>query len=351
MILKPATVPPYFKGGFFGATKSGKTFTVTKLMSQFISEYIKNGQLAMYDSEPSAGFVSGMVKKITGKELIVCNSRSFSDLMEFTEECIKQHYVALVDSITHPWRSLCDDYLEAKKSRVKGAGGNPSTTKLTLQDWNPIKSIWNKFTELFAYSPIHIVIVGREGDTWETVTNEEGNEEVKKTGVKMKTETECGYEPSLLVQMRHSDLTGKNVKTGHFALVVGDRFDALTGKISKNNPDIEFFKPHINLLNIGGKADEKSEGKKMFENQPGKNFETIKTERAGILENIKDDIMLKYPGMSTEDKQKRIEILRKVFDTSSWTELEEGIEKFNAEILRNSRIKLNEILNPKEVNA
>ena len=63
MILKPAISPSYFKCGFFGSTGTGKTFTAAKLMSQFIAEYCKGSQLAMFDTEPSAGFVAPMVKK------------------------------------------------------------------------------------------------------------------------------------------------------------------------------------------------------------------------------------------------------------------------------------------------
>ena len=337
MNLTAAKTPAYLMAGFFGNTGTGKTFTAVKMLAQFSKEYANSAQLAMFDTEPSAGFVAPLVKKITGKELLSVSSRAFYDLMDFANECIKNNYIAIVDSITHPWRSLCEDYLDAKRSRVKGAGGNPETARLSLKDWGPLKDMWNKFSEKFVYSPCHFCIVGREGDVWETVEDDEGKEEMKKTGVKMKTESEFGYEPSLLVQMR---LQNNN----HIAFVPKDRFDVLTGKFSENNPDISFFKPHIDMLNLGGKHTEKSDGKKVFNAGSGPNYETIKAQRAAVLENIKDDILLVYPGQTAAEKKAKVEALRSAFGTSAWTELEEDNKKHPIEALKAGREKLATIL-------
>ena len=337
MNLKPAIAPSFLKIGFFGETGTGKTFTSAKVLSQFVAKYCHGSQIAMYDTEPSAGFIAPMVKKITGKDLIVCSSRSFSDLMEFTDECIKNKYVAIADSITHPWRSLCSDFLEAKKSRVKGAGGRPETARLSLKDWGPIKEIWNTFSEKYVFSPIHFCINGRQGDAWDTVTDDEGNENMQKTGVKMKTETEFGHEPSLLVQMRFEH-------EKHIAFVTKDRFDFLTGKFSENNPGLDFFEPHISALNIGGAQVIKSEGKKIFEQGNGPNWETLKAQREATLENIKDDITLVYPGRSAEENKIKIEIMREAFGTSAWSELESDEKKFSNNDLVLGREKLQTIL-------
>jgi hypothetical protein len=348
MNLVPAITSPFFKCGFFGPTGSGKTWTASKVMAQFIAKFFKGSQLAMFDTEPAAGFVAPMVKEITGKELIVCSSRSFSDLMDFTQECIDKKYVALADSITHPWRTLCSDFLEAKKSRVNGAGGRTETTKLSLKDWGPIKEIWNQFSEKYVFSPVHFCICGREGDMWDMVTDEEGNEEMRKTGVKMKTEGEFGHEPSLLVQMRIADTTTEKTKTGHFAYVTKDRSDQLTGLISGNNPDIEFFMPHILKLNIGGVNVTKSDGKKIFNAGTGPNWETIRARRKAILESIKDDLVLSFPGRTTEENKGKVEALRAAFGTSAWTELEEDEKKWPLESLESGREKMQTFLKEKK---
>jgi hypothetical protein len=350
MNLQPAVAPSFLKVGFFGDTGSGKSWTAAQFLSQFIKEYCPESQLAMFDTEPSAGYVAPMVKAITGKELLSVSSRSFADLMDFTKECIDKKYVALVDSVTHPWRTLCSDFLEAKKSRVRAANGRVETVILSLKDWGPIKEIWNQFSELFVFSPIHFCIAGREGDVWEQVTDEEGNTKSEKTGVKMKTETEFGYEPSLLIRMQITHIEkaqGKEpekIRTGHFAYVPKDRFNVLTGYTSPNNPDIEFFRPHLDCLNIGGKGIMKSEGKKIFEAGSGPNWETIKAQRAGMLENIKDDLTLVYPGRTNEENKAKVQALRHAFGTSSWTELETDERKFPLDVLVDGRDKLTEFL-------
>ena len=344
MNLKPAAAPSFLKAGFFGDTGTGKTYTAAKFLAQFIAKYVSSSQLAIFDTEPSAGYIAPMVKEITGKELLAFSSRSFSDLMDFTRECIDKKYVCLVDSVTHPWRTLCTDYLEAKKSRVESAGGRKETTRLSLKDWGPIKDMWNKFSELYVYSPIHACIAGREGDVWEQVTDDEGKSEAVKTGVKMKTEGEFGYEPSLLVRMTLADTSGEIIKNGHFALVVKDRFNILTGKLSANNPDISFFMPYLDALNLGGAIMPKSEGKKIFDAGSGPNWETIKAQRTATLENIKDDITLVYPGRTAEDNKVKITVLREAFGTSSWTELEEDDKKYSIGALIEGRKKLATIL-------
>ena len=341
MILKPATRPAYLKAGFFGGTGTGKTFTVAKVLSQFQKEYCPESQIAAFDTEPSMGYIAPMVKKITGKDLLVFSSRSFADLLDFTKECIAKKHIAIVDSITHPWRQLCTDYLDAKKSRVSSAGGNISTVKLSLKDWGPLKEMWQKFSELFVYSPIHIAIIGREGDVWETIVDDEGKEEIKKVGVKMKTETELGYEPSLLVQMR---LEGKE----HLAFVAKDRFDAMTGLTSTNNPDIEFFRPHIALLDLKGKGPEKHEGKPSFEKGTGPNWETIKARREAVLENVKDDLLLACPGRGDDEKAEKVKMLREAFGTSAWTAMESDERKYPLETLEAGRKKLAEIISKKK---
>jgi hypothetical protein len=338
MELKPAIAPSHLKGGFFGDTGSGKTHTVAKFLSQFQKQYCPESQIAMYDSEPSAGYVAPMVKQITGKDLLAFSSRSFADLLEFTNECVKKKHIAIIDSITHPWRDLCQDYLEAKKSRVAGAGGNVNTVRLSMKDWGPIKDMWNKFSELFVYSPLHIVIIGREGDVWDTVIDEEGKEEIKKTGVKMKTEKELGYEPSLLVQMQ---LSG----TKHLAFVTKERFNIMTGLTSSNNPDIEFFRPHLDMLNLNGQGPQKHEGKQIFEKGEGANWETLKARREAIIESVKDELLLAYPGRSDDDKVQKVKLIRQVFgEQVSWTALESDTKTFTTEVLEKGRETLKKIV-------
>jgi len=331
--LKPAGKPAFLKLGFYGNTGTGKTWTAAKVLSQFIAEYLPDSQLAMFDTEPAAGYIAPMVKEITGKELLAVHSRSFPDLLDFAKTCKDKGYVALLDSATHPWRQLCADFLSAKRSRVKAVGGNPETTKLALSDWGPLKDIWNQFTEMYCFDPVHWCMCGREGDVWEMTQDEEGNEKMEKTGVKMKTETETGYEPSLLVQMVLRD-------NKHIARIKKDRFDALrAGDESTTDPDIEFFRPHLAMLDIGGAGPDVSVVP-TFGHEQGANFETIRREREALLEEIKDDLVLALPGQDKDSKQQKVLALREAFGTSSWTKLEKNHNEFPAEVLRQGRSTL-----------
>jgi hypothetical protein len=80
----------------------------------------------------------------------------------------------------------------------------PSTSFDSPQaDANPIKTIWNsRWAGKFLNSPLHFVIAGRAGYESDIEENEETHKkELTKTGIKMKTEGEFGFEPSLLIQM------------------------------------------------------------------------------------------------------------------------------------------------------
>ena len=340
--LAPAIGPAHLRLGFFGKAGSGKTYTMAKLLSQFIAEYAPDKQLAMFDTEGGAGYIAHMVKAITGKDLLVVTAQTFSELLEFASLCRDNGYVAMLDSATHPWRSLCADYLEAKKSRVIGAGGNPHTVRLSLKDWGPIKDMWAKFADAFRYDPVHWAICGREGDNWTTVTDDEGNDELRKDGEKMKTETETGYEPSLLVQMRtHDDPrwtpNSKASVVLHEAIVRKDRFDVLTGQVGID-PDIEFFRPHIDLLLLGGQqAAPSGDATPVFEPGGGANYRTIKARRDGLLENIKDDLLLAWPGQTAADKKAKVEALRRTFGTSSWTDLTDNDKEYSLDALVDGR--------------
>ncbi len=341
-LLKPATQPSYLKIGCFGHTGTGKTWTMVQLLSQFIAEYVPGSQLAMFDTESGSGYIAPMVKRITGKELLVVHSQSFSELLTFADECRENNYVAILDSATHPWRSLCADYLAAKKTRVKAAHGNTDTVRLALKDWGPLKEMWNKFSDKLRYDPVHWCICGREGDVWEDVKDDEGENQLTKTGTKMKTETELGYEPSLLIRMTLNE-------NDHIAFVTKERFGILTGKSAKD-PDIEFFRPYLNLLNLGGIHPKPSDNPERVwpdgNGNGGMNWETIQKQRLAILDEIKDDLLLVYPGMDKDSKVGKVKALREVFQVG-WTTLENDHKSYPVEVLKAGRESLQKYLKEK----
>ena len=342
--LKESKAPAYLKLAFYGLAGSGKTYTAARVLSQFIREYAPDLQLALYDTEGGAGFVAPMVQELSGKPLVSIAATSFVELREFLELCPGK-YIGLVDSATHPWRTLCEDYLEAKRSRVKGAGGNTETVRLALADWGPIKEMWNKgFSDPFKFLPAHLCYCGRAGDVWETIKDEEGKDKIQATGKKMKIEAESAYEPSLLIEMvRVANPAYARKETTnqwlHQAQIVKDRSSLLTGKAA-DDPDIEFFRPHIDFLTNGVHAAPNTEPLAAFAAGHGKNWETIRRERKAFLEEIKDDLLSAFPGQSAAEKKAKVDLLRKAFGTSSWTALDGDEKTWPPKALARGRDKL-----------
>ena len=353
--LKEAKPPAYLKLAFYGDAGGGKTYTAAKVLAQFIKEYAPDLQLAMLDTEGGAGFVAPMVKELSGKPLLSFAGTSFAELREFLA-LSPNKYVSLIDSATHIWRTLCEDYLVAKRSRVKAAGGNIETVRLSLSDWGPIKEIWNKgFSDPYKYLAAHFCYNGRAGDVWETIKDEEGKDQLQSTGTKMKIEAQSAYEPSLLVEMirvpNPAYAMGKSsTQWLHRAEVVKDRSGLLTGK-SCDDPDIEFFRPHIEFLMGGIHAAPNANPELIFNAGTGKNWETLKREREALLAEIADDFTLAFPGQSAAAKQQRIAIARQAFGVSSFEALQDE-KRFPVSVLLENRDKLKVLIaEGKEQNA
>ena len=62
-----------------------------------------------------------------------------------------------------------------------------------------------------------------------------------------------------------------------------------------------------------------------------------------MLEEIKDDLLLLHPSMGAEDKKAKVAVLRKIFQTSSWTALENDDKRFTVAVLKNGREALDKI--------
>lgn len=344
--LTEAKAPAFLKLALYGLAGSGKTYTAARVLSQFIREYAPDLQLAMFDTEGGAGFIAPMVQEITGKPLVSIAATSFAEVREFITLCPGK-YVGLIDSATHPWRTLCEDYLEAKRSRVKGAGGNTETVRLAVHDWGPIKEMWNKgFSDPYKFLPAHMCYCGRCGDVWETVKDEEGQDHMQATSnKKMKIETESAYEPSLLIEMVRAGNPAYARKESttqwlHRAEVVKDRSGLMNG-LAADEPDIKFFRPHIEFLMNGIHQAPNAKPPAIFTSGKGKNWETIKRERKAMLEVIKDDLLLAFPGQSAAEKKAKTSLLRGAFGSSvSWTALEGDEKKYPPGVLQAGRDKL-----------
>lgn len=332
----------YLRGGFLGFAKSGKTHTATVLACGLKKYLNLDGPIVMFDTENGSEYVAPLVRELTGTKLVGLRSRAFSDLMAVTREveAIKAS-VFFVDSITHPYREICDAYLKGVNEVLKAKGKTPRT-RLEFQDWGPIKAKWAPWTEWYMNAPIHTIVCGRAGDTYEyQLDDETGRKELVKTGVKMKTETEFGFEPRLLVEMERVQTLGDKRSIVHRATVLGDCFRGLNAA-QCDDPGFEFFLPHIKMLTPNANPTVDTEIKTDYEVGDDGNTAWTKErrDREILCEEIQGEIMRAWPGSTNGEKAAKLDAIEKVFFTRSWTK----VEHTDADTLRAGLESMREIV-------
>ena len=328
MFIEAKNESAYLKAGILGFSGSGKTFTGSKIAIGLHTLIKADKPICFIDTETGSDFVLPLFDK-AGKKLLVAKDRSFLKLLELCKWAETNGSIVMIDSITHFWTDLQNSFMQKK-----------GITILLFQHWLPIKQEWRVFTDWFINSKVHILMMGRAGWEYDFEEDDEGVKELIKTGTKMKAESEMGYEPNLIIEMEHIKKEGSKIGASllHRAWIVKDRTNQIQGKCF-DNPDFNNFEPHIKTLNIGGEhlgvnAEENSTA--LFNNpNSGSN---IYKRRQIALDNIENELVMKYPGQDRESKQIKIKILREVFNNDSWTaisefmpeDLEIGLEKIKA---------------------
>ena len=307
----------YLKAGFLGFTGSGKTFTGTKLAIG-LHKLLKDrglpkgdSPIMFLDTETGSDWVASMIAK-EGIELQTAKTRTFAKLVEAVAEAEAAKAILIIDSITHFWRELTESYAKRK-----------NRTRLHFQDWAWLKQKWGEFTDAYVNSQCHIIMCGRAGYEYDYFEDETGKKELEKTGIKMKAETETGYEPSILVMMtRHQKFDAdhpENTSTVRYGTVLKDRGVELDGEIFKN-PTFEDFLPHINRLNLGGVqrgVDTSTSSESIV--PPDSGGGRLEKEQIEIcLDEIKSVLSKHHEGQSAAAKKAKADLLEKYFSSRSW---------------------------------
>lgn len=341
----------FLKAGFLGLAGSGKTHSAVELAIGTRAFLGLTGPIAMADSEGGSTYIAPRVKAATGQNLVGIRSRSLDDAKKFLRDCVAEGVsVAIVDSVTHYWREVCETYLKrlnAARDRKRQA----PLDRLEFQHWSAIKSsdMWGEFSDLFLTLPLHVIVCGREGYDYDFETRDDGSgkKDLVKTGVKMKTEGEFGYEPSLLIRMEQEQtmVAGELRGIARRATVLKDRFAVLDGQSTAFNADdppgatFAFFRPHVALLTPGAASavdvDRRSD---IRPNEEGSTeWHREKRERTVLCEEIAAEIdKVGLGGTSAEAKAKRPRLLEECFGTAAWTQ----IENTRADVLRDGLSKL-----------
>lgn len=345
-ILKPATNQTAFlKAGLYGFAASGKSTTAALLAIGLAEQFGQGKPVAFLDTETGSDYLIPKFRA-AGVELLVAKTRAFADLVTFMREAEGTCSVAIVDSLTHIWTDLKTSY-ERRMKRKYG---------LEIQDWGKLKEEWQEqFIMPYLNSQMHFILCGRAGFEYENVPNEEkgGKLELVKVGTKMKSETESGFEPSLVIEMEavpnrkaQADAeAGRRRKGGapargfiNRAYILKDRSDTMNGAIL-DFPKYGDFAPIIAKLNIGGEhfgVDATRNSEAMFDDTSRSAIERKRRVEI-VLEEIKNAfIEADCGGTSKEDKKRQVDLFKKWFGTSSWT----AITQMKLEDLESANLQL-----------
>lgn len=310
-LLKEATMgTAYAKIGVFGFAGSGKTRTSFEI-ALGLAEKSKQKSIAFFDTEKGSDFMIPLAKK-AGVKLFTHKGKSFKDMLAFLKEAQGAGIEAIViDSISHIWRDLCDSYLKTKGRKY-----------FTMMDWGILKGQWKDYTDIYINSPMHILMLGRAGNEYDTNINDDtGKQEMVKSGTKMKVEGETGFEPDLLIEMERIETKNGIINR---AWIVKDRTDTLNGK-QIDNPKFLSFKPFFDFLNIGGEhsgVSQESTTSEIFD-KPDWSYEERKKRKEISIEGIQEALTLgDMEGRSAEATKKRTEMLVKHFGGSGKTHIE-----------------------------
>lgn len=321
LFKKATNTAAYAKVGFMGFAGSGKTYTAADFSIGLVQLMRKKNlpggakPIFMIDTEGGASWIKPMIEG-AGIEFHTAPTSAFSDLVEAIKVAEKEASVLIIDSITAFWVEFCETYKEVKK-RKRG---------LEFQDWAYLKQAWRqKFVNQFLNSSVHIIMCGRAGFEYDHYKDDSGKRQIEKSGIKMKSEAETGFEPSLVVLMeRETDLETK--KVSHVAHVLKDRRTdgkTLDGKFFKN-PNFKNFMPHVEWINLGGDQlafDSARTSEGIIEKDEKREDNALR--RQIVVDEI--DGLLDRHGLSGTSKEARVqrsELVLKHFKTSSRTEIE-----------------------------
>ncbi|EOV9646110.1 AAA family ATPase [Cronobacter sakazakii] len=304
----------FLKAGIMGFAGDGKTYTASELAIGLVLLMRQRG-LAMgdkpvmfLDTETGSDWVKPRFDA-ENIELYTAKTRAFVDLLAAVNEAEQSGSVLIIDSISHFWTCLCDEYATRRK-RKRG---------LEFSDWAWLKQEWRRFTDRFVNSQAHIIMCGRAGYEYDFFESDDGKRQLEKTGIKMKAETETGYEPSILVQMeKQMDLESGQV--WRTARILKDRSTRIDGQTFAN-PTFKHFLPHIEFLNLGGThlgVDTSRDNGALFADDGLPTWQKEKRAKEIALDEIVELLNKHHGGTSNDAKRAKADLLEQVFCSRSW---------------------------------
>lgn len=305
----------YLRMGLYGAAGSGKTRTATEVAIGLCRDLAGGKPIAFIDTEGGAVDWVAPIVEAQGIELFGEKTRDFARLLDLLDVAEHEAGCIIVDSVSHFWDRVQDEFLEANPGR----GGY-----ISVADWKPIKRQFALFTDRVLGIQTNIIVCGRLGGVYEERTNDRNKKEVVRVGDKMKAEGEFEHEPSLMVKMELVEVRGKRGERGTInrATVLKDRSDSIQGAVI-DYPTYASFEPVIRKLAPNGRhiaLDESIATGKLF-GAADQEEARIRAEKLDLADVLASVFNLAGLGGSTGDaKQRKAELCQEAFGTPSGKE-------------------------------
>lgn len=310
----------FVKAGFGGFAGGGKSKTASEFVIGAYKDFGYAKPVLIIDNEKGSRFMIPQFRAAGVKALLKETTNVADVLTAFDLLRAGEISFIFIDSLTKVYYRYVRDYMEKNNRKF-----------MELQDWGKILPKWQEtFSDAFVAAQGSIVFTGRGGHSYEKEedTKDDDGRVVKKgqfikSGVKMKLAGETPFEPDLNIWMQQEQEVGPDgLKVWREAQIMKDRSGLIDGKTFVN-PTYEHFRPFVRYL-----IDAPSgtvQGESSSENlAPGENYESYdrKRKREIALEEIQEEIVRMFPGQAKEDKQGKAALVEELFQTRSWTAVE-----------------------------
>ena len=320
----------YAKTGLYGPQGSGKTTTAMLAAIGLAKLTDETKSIFFVDTETGSDF---FVERMKEEEIpfYQVKTRAFKDLSPAIAEAEKAGAILMIDSVSHFW----DELLAAYNKKLNRHG------RFQFQDWAAIKGEWRiDYTTPFVAAACHIFVCGRQQAVYEEFWDDQGKKDIMVTGDRMRAEKEFGYEPHLVLKMESLTATSEELHAARSkqerkgvvlkserlikATVIKDRADMINGRIF-TFPTFADLWPHYQTLNLGGDhlaVDTTRNSEALFNNN-SEVMMRIRKQCTIALEEIKGELTAAFPGLDKESKSIKTDLINAVFNTRSWTAVEE----------------------------
>lgn len=368
------------KVGGFGPGGSGKSLTMSLLAIALSKTFHGGAPVVLQDTEGASDWLLD-IYEAEGIELYRIKSQSFVDMRQALREAEDVKACGFIsDSYSHPWAEL----QKSLKKRL-------NVKKLEFNHMQELQELWSEWVSQFLNSPVHCFLAGRLAYDWENeVDVDTGKMGFHKSGTKMRSEKDAGYEPHLLFEMeavrvldevRETKVKANGGSTrirktkverkagGHFLHrlhVLKDRARVLNGSMFEF-PDINNYKPgdwrvvykalapHFERMNINGASnhavDSNRSSAALFDARGDSDYNQRVKKVNILLEEIDGTLNVLWPGQGAKEKALRNLAVETLFNTRSWT----SVESAPLEILesRHGALRLFEsaVKSPEQVGA